>query len=978
MSSLIRKFQFVLILFSALLIPATQAKVCFPLSYKSRVFDAASNIHVNPNGRYALYWQDDKTEKVSRLLLADEKTEKHLELTSKAYQKESFWRRASAYFNFWGFSDGGTLAYVLKGEDLKIHDLSNGSEFTAKVSVNGEIWRLSVQDNFQARILEEVPVKAKSDENKEGKLVYFRILDLKTGRESRHLIPGFQRGCQFVMKDLSKIFFANEKGALYQVHLTEDTPLEPIQLFGPVDGFDQLNEDLELKCRTALEGTRVINFLKAPVENGFRLRLPTEQRDFLIPMDWIERGESEEEDTQNSWIVERPNRNPLFEGDLFLWLENVQFPFFLNHFRLNGPPRPFYFASKIGSAYHIPSGQKVYSDGDEEDQYISRYSSSEIYRKGYRDNGEDRIQFLFNPFDPSRRKVLLDWNQKEIEKERWISVFLPGKGTITGTLIKNIFGEMVIVSDEKAQEIMTRVFIPSPFEDFFNADVFISESEILLFREVNTGGVDFLPMNEAHQWEMRCAEPVVDFQKAAVSFQLSDAKDQESLLSLLAYAVNHPQVIQKHPELMQDILWRALLMSPALYTHLQRLYPFFGDLPPSDSLPDFISERKDEALASLKSVLKLTVNSDYLTRLSDWRFLRQVRPLLWELSPEDQSFYRENITLSVMNGAVRMIPPLEDVFRSKLFYLIHPHVQELFGEERQAVSDITVARNRQGFQILILSSDAIEESGGLPDISTDFGLHYVVVKSTEEDSLKDVKDGVVLADDLIRWRVDGQDYRSKVDVKANFEQGRDVDDLIPALKSPDYESIWQDKKMVGLMAVGSGMRHLSQYLAEEYIAYLEGEGFQFEGLETGNLKKFFLEKVKNCELDYFIKHGHGAGDERNIMRLDLFNYVVQASRIDENSGRAEEIYLVFPPFPVNDEDRKERFMLTTSDMAWAMRERERKGCGQFTMLNVTCWSAGKAVYESGAIRSPGFLNIPTRSPAEAFEDRGRQRTPRPV
>ena len=113
--------------------------------------------------------------------------------------------------------------------------------------------------------------------------------------------------------------------------------------------------------------------------------------------------------------------------------------------------------------------------------------------------------------------------------------------------------------------------------------------------------------------------------------------------------------------------------------------------------------------------------------------------------------------------------------------------------------------------------------------------------------------------------------------------------------SPDYESIWKDGKMTGLVIVGSSLRSFSKTLLENYFSYFEEQGFEFSSLPVSDFQSFLKEKMA-CELDYFIKESHSDGDERNVFRFDLTNSVVKAVR-QAGENREEVVYLAFPkPF----------------------------------------------------------------------------------
>ena len=390
---------------------------------------------------------------------------------------------------------------------------------------------------------------------------------------------------------------------------------------------------------------------------------------------------------------------------------------------------------------------------------------------------------------------------------------------------------------------------------------------------------------------------------------------------------------------------------------MHRRYPDSGSvLPVTDAYPELGPDSLNHLMSSVQSILKLTTSTINYTQLSQWNFLRMLRPLLQKLPKADRELYMERVTVSISNGAAKGIPLLQDVFQSKIYYVVKGHVEELFGLKRQPVSDISVIRKREGgMATVILSSDTIE---GHDNVSTDFGLHYAVVEEVSHTELGK-KEGSTL-DKLVEWSLShGTSYRAQINVhvRRNYSLGRFV--------QPDYESIWRDHKMVGVIVIGSSLRDFTGELTKQYLSYFKDQGFQFSKTENTDLKKFLLEKIRNCEVDYFLKESHSDGDERNVFRFSRGNYIIRGLRYKEH-GQIEVVYIVFPRTLNPEEDSLGTDLLSNKELGQAIIEREAKGCGQITYFNTSCWSHVKARYEIEAVNSFLFLNIPSLNLSDTF------------
>ena len=592
--------------------------------------------------------------------------------------------------------------------------------------------------------------------------------------------------------------------------------------------------------------------------------------------------------------------------------------------------------------YHIPSGKMAVMNGVKKmDWSLDSQVSVEWQEK----NGKDFIQVISHPLNPYQREMVFEINRREvckihIDKETGLVHIMSFEGDIFSI-------------DAKSAFISKRLGFPR--QCFFKHNLF-SSSGMAFF------GIDRHGSHVVHRLHKKCIEPPDFFDPEKIKEQLVDLSQSKSpaqspyLLSLVALLKNK-ESFKHYPELLGKVFWNILLHSPTLYLELHRRYPDVGGvLPITDIYQEFGSHSLDRLMSSVHSILELTTSTIYYSQLSQWDFLRMLRPLLKKLPKEDREFYIERITVSVSNGAAQNIPLLQDVFQSKIYYVINGHIKELFGMKHQPVADVSVIRKKEGgIATIILSSDSIE---GQDSVSTDFGLYYAVVEEIGHEELG--KKAGFMLNKHIEWRLShGTSYRAQINVR--------VKDDISLVKTfqPDYRSILEDHKMVGLIVIGSSLRDFTGELTKQYLSYFKEQGFQFSKTENTDFKNFLLQKIRNCELDYFLKESHSDGDERNVFRFSRGNHIIRGLRYKEN-GQIEVVYIIFPRTLNPEEDSLGTDLLSNKELGEAITEREIKGCGQLTYFNTSCWSHVKARYEIEAVNSFLFLNIPALNLTDTF------------
>ncbi len=608
--------------------------------------------------------------------------------------------------------------------------------------------------------------------------------------------------------------------------------------------------------------------------------------------------------------------------------------------------------------------------------------------------GLEKTAAVLNPFEPEKRRILREWDQSEICHQSF-------NEDRSLAFVSSIYGDLFVIDGHSG--ILRRRFIGGCLAGLKISD----NGRAIVFKARELREANAIPQSgiEVRKFQETCFQPLSSLPESAAeslaALAEADNPSNPELLAVLAKAAEDEEALAAHADLIREALWNVFLRYPRLYRHLHALYPGLRDVPPfPSSFLDRTLESRASARLALKDVFQLALSFRF-SRLSEWGFIKKLQPVIHALSESEREAYMDQITESVSNGASLAVPLFQDVFQSKIYYTARGHVRELFGLPREPASDLTVVRKKNSAITVILSSDPIQNH---PSKRSDFGVHYAVVEEASFKGLSDSRLSPLILDFLereggpfasgswagaserggaleadseaggsrspeifdgwIRWGLKGGgSYRAHLRIQAKTPDF--MKRLLASRRlSPNYQDVWADRRMTGIMIIGSSLRPFSKTLVEEYAGYFESRGFEFESMPAPDFKDFFLEKVRSCELDYFLKESHSDGDERNVFRFNSESHVLRGSRRDSR-GEREVIYLAFPPpFYMMRKPRTE--LLSSHELGRAIAERERAGCGEITYFNTSCWAHVKARSEIEAVGSDLFLNIPSQSMSDTF------------
>ena len=889
---------------------------------------------LDPKGNYLLY--KDSVE--SSVILVDLGTGTKSEFVDKIDDRIGY-----GADDVYGFSTDGSLVWAILGlESFKIKNLLNKKTTIVPISEDGVITQSYMSEDRSKLLTMSIPLevmevgekldremreKGMSYEEIEKAFAQFwdeaninilNILDVNAlERKTYDFNYGLMQSCMVLVGNSMILNIVRKDGSLYQKSLVSG---ETVEIFDPIEGLEifSLYENvrgLGVKPNCYFMGDRNTVVIEDLERGRYILRLVNERKQFVI------KGEELFGSSFGSSKAEISSKT----------------------FRY-----PYHVYNDSGQTliYHIPSGKLQTTDVRFLRVGQGGKLSVELINL---EEEEKRIQIVFYPFDPSKRKVLME---KDLDEFKYVAFNKDRSLAFIGTVL----GDLFIIDVNNGE--MKRYFFGEQFRDIKISD---SGGTFFLKHERNEN-----TYYRTHRFQQTCVQPMdpsaVDIEKKLMEFIALDNPADESFLAFLTGILQDEEVVKKHSELIQSLLWNIFLHYPVLYLDLSSRYQSLELLPPFTMAFLFDNPGiRDQVKKSLNSVFELQTRFSH-TRFSDWSFVNPLKPLLHVLSKTQRDIYIERITESISNGATMVIPLFKDVFQSKLFYVIYAQVKAWFGLDSKPVSDITIVRGKKSFSTVILSSKPIEN---YPSIETDFGIHYALVKEfSRELSIDGIFSGMNVVDGFVQWSLLGEQTAYRAHVKVNIQDQYEVRWLVDRT-GPDYEGVWKDQKMTGLIVVGSSLRSFSRTLLENYRSYFKKQGFQFSEINVPDFKPFLEKTIGQCEIDYFLKESHSDGDERNVFRFDRVNSVLKGVRSTEQ-GREEVVYLAFPK-PFYFKDRKTS-LLSNLDLAELVSQREKRGCGEITYFNTSCWSHVKARYEIESVNSPLFINIPSISLSDTFLD----------
>jgi len=441
-------------------------------------------------------------------------------------------------------------------------------------------------------------------------------------------------------------------------------------------------------------------------------------------------------------------------------------------------------------------------------------------------------------------------------------------------------------------------------------------------------------------------------EKLLLRFQKPGGFEPSKHLSVML-AVLKSDLPKTRPELVHGALQGILHHSQSLYEQLLTRMPMQAPAPPSAQPMCRSAEEEKAVQKSAKDYLRGLEFRKKRTTFKHWSKLYPLRSVLAGLPKDEKEELIDQIAQSIADKAAAD-PAFKEVFASKLYTFASFAVAPLFGEPLKAKSDVSLIRAHGKLTPVIFGTEPID---GEAETLTKYGFYTKRGKTLGLDN--NAKAGSVMQQGEIAWVQGGHPYRAKVKVTALEKK-----EIVSSKPSPDYQKLWADGQLSGLIVLGSNLGTDQKDVLKSYLDYYEKRGFVFEAEDQklNDLPGFVEKQIKGGEADYLIKEAHSEGDDRHVMRLDQVGKLKIGVRVKD--GKKEVVRIVVPDF-TNFAAIKN---IEAKQFAKWIQEREKSKKGQLIYMNTSCNSVIKAAREIEEAQSPLLVDIPTATNMSYFKN----------
>lgn len=434
-----------------------------------------------------------------------------------------------------------------------------------------------------------------------------------------------------------------------------------------------------------------------------------------------------------------------------------------------------------------------------------------------------------------------------------------------------------------------------------------------------------------------------------------------SYLSTLVAILKSP-LMEKQPQQIQNAMQALATYHPETAKLLMSQLNLYGKLNRSVADADNSrcedSESEKARKGTYESLKARVAKSPSPAVKSDFELIQLFQNELQALPPLQVTQMIDNIAESLSQRAATD-QDLTGTFQSRLYYFSKKYAMSLFGKEPKPASDLTIAVRRGEQHPVIISSDKIvdktRETASGSDFPGDpqrYGFYYQ--KPTDFSFPSSAAPGTVRNQE-ITWETASGKKSAKVEMKALHN----LSTLVKKEATPPYQVLKADKKLVGMMVIGSNLSsHPS--LSDHYISYYQDQGYEFEEAKEVPTIDFMKQQIQTGNLDYLIKEAHSDGDESNLFRASTESTLLQGKKSLPN-GTTEIIYLLGPK-----QGSHETKLISNQDFGEWIRARKEKQ--PLIYFNTSCGSTRKVISEIGAAHSENLIPYPSGSLVYTFSN----------
>lgn len=369
-----------------------------------------------------------------------------------------------------------------------------------------------------------------------------------------------------------------------------------------------------------------------------------------------------------------------------------------------------------------------------------------------------------------------------------------------------------------------------------------------------------------------------------------------------------------------------------------------------------VARWKEEALYDLQSSRKKLEESGY-TQNNVRNFILDLK-LAQPFLPEEE--IQEGLRLAASKIARQYANSYAGLFEPKLFQFYKESIRRDLGLKYRPLSDIWVYRDRSQVNLWLVSTDPVESTTGTPTLSE--GLRWLQAGSTEVPA--DAQKGARIHSQETKWKHAGREYKAEIGVVA----GDEPKNFVRAVPALDYDQMWHDGKLNGIIFPGTNMgvgEAGAHEVMNEYRAFYEDQGFRFgRPKKIADFEQHLKEELSSGRLDFLLKEAHSEGSDASLVKFTREGELITGKK---KTGKKEESVQIFFPSEKALEERPGESLAFDSIADW-MKARSAADGKQLLVVDTSCGGIGPVCRLANTVQDPNLVVVGSANTLDTFSN----------
>ena len=292
---------------------------------------------------------------------------------------------------------------------------------------------------------------------------------------------------------------------------------------------------------------------------------------------------------------------------------------------------------------------------------------------------------------------------------------------------------------------------------------------------------------------------------------------------------------------------------------------------------------------------------------------------------------------------------------ARVYQFAKSAVYRAAGFEVAPLTDLVVVRKGLNFNVTLLGTHPLGELPKSAQQQNVYGVYFATFDQTSIPGSKST--GTVLLDQDYSWSLGGTPFSAKLKVKL----GPPADSIAPRIRGLDFEGLWADGKLGGVVLFDNNLGDFRPSLVGEYKEYFQDQGFRFTRSTVEDSEEFLKELIETGEADYMIREGHALGGT-SLVGLSPKITVWKGTKPHSGSrSRTEVVHFIHSQGAVQ---RGEVSALRLAD--WMSKRSKLPRSPQLLFVDASCYSLSGLEDLVSAVSHPKFVAVGAGEGTDTF------------